>query len=101
VLLRLARDAKALRTAMVAVGLYIASLAARNFDLQITAWVLEASAIIGGSVLILAFHGELRYAITRFNSLFRLWPARPLPRMLEIERSSTPCSRWPKREPVR
>ena len=59
---------------MVAVGLYIASLAARNLDLQITAWVLEASAIIGGSVLILAFHGELRYAILRFNGLFRLWP---------------------------
>ncbi len=75
VLLRLARDAKALRTAMVAVGLYIASLAARNFDLMITAWVLEASALIGTGVLILAFHAELRYAIVRFNSLFRIWPA--------------------------
>jgi diadenylate cyclase len=76
VLLRLARDAKALRTAMVAVGLYIASLAARNLDLMITAWVLETSALIGAGVLILAFHTELRYAIVRFNSLFRIWPAK-------------------------
>ncbi len=75
VLLTLARDAKALRTAMLAVGLYAASLGARSLDLLITAWVLEASSVIGAAVLILAFHSEIRYAIVRFNGLFRLWPS--------------------------
>ena len=60
---------------MVTVALYVASLVARNSELLITAWVLEASSIIGAAVLALAFHSEVRYAIVRFNALFRLWPA--------------------------
>jgi diadenylate cyclase len=75
VILTLARDAKALRTAMLAVGLYAASLGARSLEMLITAWVLEASSFIGAAVLILAFHSEIRYAIIKFNGLFRLWPS--------------------------
>ena len=75
-LLHLAREARALRTAIVIAALYAAALVARNFDLLITSWVLEAWAIIGIAALVLTFQSELRYVLLRINSLLRLWPER-------------------------
>jgi len=74
VLLHLAREARALRTAIVIVALYATALLARNFDLLITSWVLEACAVIGIAALVLTFQSELRYVLLRINSLLRLWP---------------------------
>lgn len=73
-ILHLAREARALRTALAIVGLYAGSLVARNFDLLITSYVLEAGAFVGVGVLVLTFQSELRYVLLRLNSLFRLWP---------------------------
>src|SRR5437879_1057634 len=75
-LLRLAREARALRTAFTIVALYAGALLARNFDLLITSWVLEACALAGVAVLLFTFQSEMRYLLLRLNSLFRLLPER-------------------------
>jgi len=77
ILLRLAREARALRTAFVIVALYAGALLARNFELLITSWILEACAFVGIAVLVLTFQSELRYVLLRLNTLFRLWPEQP------------------------
>jgi uncharacterized protein (TIGR00159 family) len=74
VLLHLAREARALRTAVFIVALYAGALVARNFDLLITSWVLEACAFIGVAVLLLTFQSELRYVLLQLNTMFRLLP---------------------------
>lgn len=74
VLLHLAKEARALRTAFVIVALYAAALLARNFELLITSWILEACALVGIAVLVLTFQSELRYVLLRLNTLFSLWP---------------------------
>ena len=73
-LLHLAREARALRTAFIIVTLYAGALLARNFDLVITSWVLEAAALVGIAVLVLTFQTELRYVLLRLNSLSPLLP---------------------------
>jgi len=74
VLLHLAREARALRTAVFIVALYAGALVARNFDLLITSWVLEACAFIGVAVLVLTFQTELRYVLLQLNTMFQLLP---------------------------
>lgn len=73
-LLHLAREARALRTAFGIVALYAGALLARNFELIITSWILEACAFIGIAVLVLTFQSELRYVLLRLNTMFRLLP---------------------------
>ena len=75
-LLHLAREARALRTASVIVALYTGSLLARNFELLITSWVLEACVFIGVAVMVLTFQSELRYVLLRLNSILSLVPER-------------------------
>src|SRR5260370_6875052 len=79
ILLHLAREARALRTAFVIVALYGGALLARNFDLVITSWILEACAFVGIAVLVLTFQSELRYVLLRLNPLFRPCPDQPPP----------------------
>lgn len=73
-LLHLAREARALRTAFIIVTFYAGALLARNVELLITSWILEACALVGVAVLVLTFQYELRYVLLRLNTLFRLWP---------------------------
>jgi diadenylate cyclase len=77
VLLRWARSARAMRLALGVVGLHVLALLARNLDLVITSWVLDASAILAVLVLLLIFQPELRRAFMRLDSALRRWP-RPL-----------------------
>src|ERR1051326_8209976 len=77
ILLHLAREARALRTAFVIVALYAGALLARDFELLITSWILEACAVVGVAVLVLTFQSELRYVLLRLNSLLPLWPQQP------------------------
>ncbi|HTW63667.1 MAG TPA: diadenylate cyclase [Bryobacteraceae bacterium] len=77
VLLRWARSARALRLALGVVGLHVLALVARNLDLVITSWILDASAILSVLVLLLIFQPELRRAFMRLDSALRRWP-RPL-----------------------
>ena len=77
VLLRWAQSARALRLALGVVGLHVLALVARNLDLVITSWVLDASAILAVLVLLLIFQPELRRAFMRLDSALRRWP-RPM-----------------------
>jgi uncharacterized protein (TIGR00159 family) len=68
-----ARQVRALRVALVVAGLHAAALTARQFDLIITAWVLDAAAVIAIVLLVLLFQGELRHALIRLDSVTSLW----------------------------
>ncbi len=74
VLLMWARQARALRTALVIVGLHAGALVARRFELIITSWVLDAAAVVALVLLVVVFQPELRYALLRLESLVRLGP---------------------------
>lgn len=76
-LLRWAKSARALRMALGVVGLHILALLARNLNLVITSWVLEASAILAILVLLVIFQPELRRAFMHVDSALRSWPPRP------------------------
>jgi diadenylate cyclase len=73
-MLRWARSARALRIALGVLGLHVLALLARNLDLVITSWVLDASAILAVLVLLLVFQPELRRAFMRVDSALRRWP---------------------------
>lgn len=74
ILLLWARQARALRTALVIVGLHAGSLFARRLELLITSWVLDAAAIVALVLLVVVFQPELRYALLRLESLASLGP---------------------------
>ena len=71
-LIRWAMVARALRIALSVVGFYIASLIARSWDLVITAWVLEAAAVITVVVLVVVFQSEIRRMLLRLDSRLRV-----------------------------
>ena len=73
-LLHWARSARALRIALGVLGLHVLALLARNLDLVITSWVLDASAVLAILVLLLVFQPELRRAFMRVDSALRHWP---------------------------
>jgi len=68
-----ARQARVLRIALVVAGLHAAALAARQFDLIITSWVLDGAAVISVVLLVVLFQGELRQALIRLDNVTRLW----------------------------
>jgi diadenylate cyclase len=74
VVLRWANQARALRFALSIVALHLGALLARHFDLIVTSWVLEGSAVIIAVLLVVVFQSELRRAFTRLDSALRLWP---------------------------
>lgn len=74
VLLRWAKQARALRFALAIVALHLGALLARHFDLIITSWVLEGAAVTLAVLLVVVFQSELRRAFTRLDSALRLWP---------------------------
>ena len=76
-LLRWAKSARALRMALGVVGLHVLALLARNLNLVITSWVLDASAILAILVLLVIFQPELRRAFMRVDTAVRRWPQRP------------------------
>lgn len=74
VLLRWAKQARALRIALGIVGLHVGALLARQFDLVITAWVLDGAAIISIVLLVVVFQSELRRGIMRLERILRVGP---------------------------
>jgi uncharacterized protein (TIGR00159 family) len=66
-LLRWSRQARALRLALAILGLRVGALLARQLDLVITAWVLDAATIIALLSLVVVFQPELRRALMRFD----------------------------------
>ena len=69
ILLRWAQQARALRVALVVLGLHAGALVARHFDLVLTSWVLDGAAILAIVVLLLVFQAELRRFFMRLDSL--------------------------------
>ena len=68
-LLRWAQQARALRVALLVVGLHAGALVARHLDLALTSWVLEGAAILAIVMLVLVFQAELRRFFMRLDSL--------------------------------
>jgi diadenylate cyclase len=85
VLLRWAQQARALRVALVVVGLHAGAMVARHFDLIITSWVLDGAAILAIVLLILVFQPELRRFFMRLDSIMSWRP--PASRLTATYRS--------------
>jgi uncharacterized protein (TIGR00159 family) len=69
VILRWAQQARALRVALIVVGLHAAAVLARHFDLAITSWILDGAAILAIVLLLVVFHPELRRFFMRLDSV--------------------------------
>ncbi len=69
VLLRWAQQARALRVALVVLGLHAGALVARHLDLVITSWVLDGAAILAIVLLLLVFQAELRRFFMRLDGV--------------------------------
>lgn len=82
VLLRWAQQARALRVALVVVGLHAGALVARHLDLAITSWVLDGAAILAIVLLLLVFQAELRRFFMRLDSILN-WRARAASKLTE------------------
>lgn len=80
ILLRWAQQARALRVALVVVGLHAGALVARHFDLVLTSWVLEGAAILTIVLLVLVFQPELRRFFMRLDSVLN-WRAEAATRL--------------------
>jgi diadenylate cyclase len=77
VLLLWARQTRALRFAVIIVGLHACALWAMHFDLKITGWVLEGASLAVIGLLILLFQEEVRHSVVRFDSTVRLRLSKP------------------------
>src|SRR5580693_6833992 len=86
VLLQWAQQARALRVALVVLGLHAAALVSRHFDLVLTSWVLDGAAILAIVVLLLVFQTELRRFFMRIDSLLN-WRAQAASRLGETYQS--------------
>jgi diadenylate cyclase len=66
-LLRWSREARALRLALSILALRVGSLLARQLDLVITSWVLDAATVVAVLALVVLFQPELRRALMRLD----------------------------------
>jgi diadenylate cyclase len=86
ILLRWAQQARALRVALVVLGLHAGALVSRHFDLALTSWVLDGAAILAIVVLLLVFQAELRRFFMRIDSLLN-WRSQTASRLGETYQS--------------
>jgi len=82
IVLRWAQQARALRVALVVMGLHAAALVARHFDLPVTSWVLDGAAILAIVLLVLVFQAELRRFFMRIDSMLN-WHSQAASRLSE------------------
>jgi diadenylate cyclase len=88
ILLRWAQQARALRVALVVLGLHACALVSRHFDLMLTSWVLDGAAILAIVMLLLVFQVELRGVFMRLDSLLN-WRSQSPSRLNETYQSIT------------
>jgi len=74
ILLRWANQARALRIALLVVGLHAAALAARQLELIVAGLVLDGAATLAVVMLLVVFQPELRRAFTSLDSALRFGP---------------------------
>jgi DNA integrity scanning protein DisA with diadenylate cyclase activity len=72
--LRWASRARALRIVLVITALYAGVLVSRQFDLLITAWILQGAALISVALLVIVFQPEVRRALSRLDRQFLSHP---------------------------
>ena len=82
ILLRWAQQARALRVALVVLGLHAGALVSRHLDMVLTSWVLDGAAILAIVVLLLVFQAELRRFFMRLDSLLN-WRSEAASRLSE------------------
>jgi diadenylate cyclase len=82
IVLRWAQQARALRVALVVMGLHAGALVARHFDLPVTSWVLDGAAILAIILLVLVFQAELRRFFMRIDSMLN-WRSQAASRLSE------------------
>lgn len=75
-LLRWSKEARALRMSLGILGLRMISLLARQLNLVITAWLLDAATILAVILLFIVFQSEVRYALSRLDIIARILPKR-------------------------
>lgn len=77
VVLRWAKQARAVRVAIGIIVLHAGALLARNYELVITAWILTGAGFVGIAVLLIVLQPELRHAFMRLDATLRWgWPRR-------------------------
>ena len=69
VVLRWAQQARALRVALVVMGLHAGALVARHFDLVITSWLMDGAAVLAIVLLVLVFQTETRRFFMRLDAV--------------------------------
>lgn len=84
-LLRWGKEARASRVALAIVGLRAASLLARQLDLIITSWVLDATNLVAIILLLIVYQSELRHALTRLDVFAWFFPRRTLTTDPEVD----------------
>jgi diadenylate cyclase len=75
-LLRWSKEARALRRSLGILGLWMASLVARQLNLIITAWLLQVATLLAVIVLFIVFQTEVRYALSRLDLIAQILPRR-------------------------
>jgi uncharacterized protein (TIGR00159 family) len=75
-ILRWSKEARALRRSLGILGLWMISLLARQLNLVITAWLLEAATLLAVIVFFIVFQTEVRYALSRLDVFARILPRR-------------------------
>jgi uncharacterized protein (TIGR00159 family) len=78
IVLRWASRARAMRIVLVITALYAGVLIARQFDLLITAWILQGGALISVALLVIVFQPEVRRALSRLDRQFLSRPRGPV-----------------------
>lgn len=73
--LRWASRARAMRIVLAITALYAGVLVSRQFDLLITAWILQGVALISVALLVIVFQPEVRRALSRLDRQFLSPPA--------------------------
>ncbi|GAC1454872.1 MAG: diadenylate cyclase CdaA [Gemmatimonadaceae bacterium] len=87
VLLQSSREARALRLALSILALRVGGMLARQFDLLITGWVLDACAIVALLTLLFVFQPELRRALMRFDLARRVTRDGPPPAITAVSQA--------------
>ena len=89
-LLQWSRQARAFRLALSILALRVGALLARQLDLLITSWVLDAATVIAGLALLIVFQPELRRALMRLDIRGRVRRTRKSPHCPPLARRPGP-----------
>ena len=88
VLLRWSREVRALRLTLTILAFRVGALLARQLDLLITSWVLDASMIVGLLALVVVFQPEVRRALMQVDVTRRRTQDRCVPAISAVSEAA-------------